>query len=142
MVLIRRHPFNQVRRIERGTDRFWRGLGVGEAVEGWALPLDVTHEGDNVVVQASLPGVKPEDIDVTVEDGVLSIKAETGAESEESNGGYLLRERRTGKFLRSLRLPDSVDADQAEPKYENGVLTVTFPKIEAKKAKRLEIKTG
>jgi HSP20 family protein len=128
--------------MEQGMNRFWRGLGVGEEVEGWALPLDVVHEGDNVVVQASLPGVKPEDIEITVEDGVLSIKGDTQTESEESTGGYLLRERRTGKFRRSLRLPDSVDADQAEPKYENGVLTVTFPKIEAKKAKRLEIKSG
>ena len=109
---------------------------------GWAVPLDVIQEGDSVVVQATLPGVKPADIKVTIEDGVLSISGESKLDREEQNGNYLIRERRSGKFRRVLRLPDSVDAEAAETTYENGVLTVTLPKVEAKKAKRLEVKAG
>ena len=61
---------------------------------------------------------------------------------EEGDGGYLMKERRTGSFYRAIRLPDSVDADKAETLYENGVLSITFPLLEAKKAKQLEIKVG
>ena len=91
---------------------------------------------------ASLPGVHPDDIQVTLEDGLLTIEGETGYEREEQKGDYLLRERRIGRFHRALRLPNSVDAEQAQPGYANGVLTITVPKQEAKKARRLKIKTG
>ena len=141
MALQRWEPFRDLRRIEDTVDRFWRGFGV-EHGGGWAVPLDVVQEGDSIVVQGTLPGVKPEDIKVTIEDGVLNISAETKHEREEQNGNYLIRERRSGKFRRVLRLPDSVDAEAAETTYENGVLTITLPKVEAKKAKRLEVKAG
>ena len=141
MTLQRWEPFRDLRRIENTADRFWRGFGV-EQRGGWAVPLDVIQDGDNFVVQGTLPGVKPEDIKVTIEDGVLNISGESKLGREEQNGNYLIRERRSGKFRRVLRLPESVDADTAETTYENGVLTVTLPKIEAKKAKRLEVKAG
>ena len=108
----------------------------------WSIPVDVTQEGDDIVVRASVPGLKPEDISVTLEDGLLTIEGETKSESEVSESDYLLRERRVGRFRRSLRLPDTADADKAQPSYENGVLTIAVPKQEARKAKRLEIKTG
>ena len=139
MTLQRWAPFRDLRRVENTVDRFWRGVGA-EQSGGWAVPLDVIQEGDNLVVQGTLPGVKPEDIKVTIEDGVLNISGESKLEREEQNGNYLIRERRSGKFRRVLRLPNSVDADGAETSYEHGVLTVTLPKIEAKKAKRLEVK--
>jgi len=89
-----------------------------------------------------VPGVKPEDIEVTIEDGILSIKGETTEEHEVKEGEYLMRERRSGSFHRSVRLPDTVDADKAETGYANGVLTIKLPKVEAKKAKRLEVTVG
>ncbi len=141
MALQRWEPFRDLRRIENTVDRFWRGFGVDQS-GGWAVPLDVVQEGDNILVHGTLPGVKPEDIKVTIEDGVLNISAESKHDHEEQNGNYLIRERRSGKFRRALRLPDSVDAEAAETTYENGVLTVTLPKVEAKKAKRLEVKAG
>ena len=141
MVLQRWEPFRDLRRVENTVDRFWRGAGVGQS-GGWAVPLDVIQEGDSIVVQGTLPGVTREDIKVTIEDGVLSISGESKLDREEQNGNYLIRERRSGKFRRVLRLPDSVDAEAAETTYENGVLTVTLPKVEAKKAKRLEVKAG
>ena len=85
---------------------------------------------------------KPEDVKVTVEDGVLTIKAESANEREEKDERYLVRERRSGKYRRALRLPDTLDADKAESRYENGVLTVKFPKVEAKKARKLEVKVA
>ena len=141
MALQRWEPFRDLRRIENTVDRFWRGFGEDQS-RGWAVPLDVVQEGDNIVVHGTLPGVRPEDIKVTIEDGVLNISAESKHDGEEQNGNYLIRERRSGKFRRVLRLPDSVDAEGAETTYENGVLTVTLPKVEAKKAKRLEVKAG
>ena len=142
MVLQRWYPFREFRRMDEKMDRLWRGFGVGQDVYSRTVPLDVVEEGDEIAVHASVPGVKPENIQVTVEDGVLTIKGEAHGDDEERDGNYLVRERRAGRFHRAIRLPDTVDADKADSRYEHGVVTITFPKVEAKKAKRLEIKTG
>ena len=134
----------ELRGTEDIVNRFWRGFNgrtwAYRRLDERVLPLDVKEEEDNIVVRASLPGVRPEDIQVTTENGVLTIKAESQAEGETTEDGYLIRERRSGAFHRSIRLPDTVDADQADSSYENGVLTISLPKQEAKKAKRLEVK--
>ena len=142
MVLQRWDPIRDVRRFDRIADRFWRRFGVGPTVAHRPLPLDVVEEDDNILVHASVPGVNPEDIQVSVEDRVLTIEGETKIEHEDSGGSYLVRERRSGKYRRALRLPDTLDPDKAESHYENGVLTVKFPKIEAKKARKLEVKVA
>ena len=108
----------------------------------WVIPLDIVRNEDNVTVHATLQGVNPDDIDVTVDDGVLSIKAETEADEERKDGDYVVRERRYGKFHRSMRLPENVDADHAEPHYENGALTIKLPVTESKKAKQLKVTAG
>ena len=108
----------------------------------WVIPLDVVEQDDELLVRASIPGVKVDDIDVSIEKRVLTIKAETKTEAEHKEGGYLVRERRSGSFLRSLRLPESVDADKAKTSYNDGVLTVNLPKAESKKAKHLKIEAG
>ena len=110
--------------------------------KAWAIPLDIFRNGDRFTVQAVLPGMDPADIDVTIDDGILSIKAQTKTEEERKDGDYLVRESRSGKFQRSMRLPDNVDATDAAPCYENGVLTIVLPVAEAKKAKRLPVATG
>lgn len=104
--------------------------------------MDVISEGDDIVIKASLPGVKSDDVSVTVDDGVLTIKAESSSEANTEENGYLLRERRSGSFRRSLRLAGSVDADHAKSSYENGVLTIRLPKQEFKKAKAIEVKAA
>lgn len=73
---------------------------------------------------------------------MLTIRGQSEYESEHKEGNYLMRERRTGSFHRALRLPDTVDTDQAHPFYEHGVLTITIPKEESKKAKQLQISVG
>ena len=139
-------PFRELRHMQRTMNGLWKGYPTGgydgAEVESWAVPLDVIHEGDDIIVRASLPGLDPDDIQVTLEENVLTIKAQTKAERESQEGNYLMKERRTGSFYRTLRLPDSVDTDKARPRYENGVLTISFPKVEAKKAKQLKVEVG
>jgi HSP20 family protein len=125
--------------MEENMNRLWRGFPGEGGSEAWAVPLDVVEEGDNIVVHASVPGVDPDDINVTVENNVLTIRAETKDEKETKEGDYLMRERRYGSFYRSLRLPDTVDTDRAQTTCENGVLSLSFPKMESKKAKQLKV---
>lgn len=143
-------PLNELRRMQDTMDRMWRGFGSSEAgvtngpeMESWAIPLDVIAKGDDIIVRATLPGVAPDDIQVSIEDSVLTIKGQTASQFQNGDGGtYLMRERRTGSFHRALRLPDTVDTDKAHPEYQHGVLTVTIPKAEAKKARQLKVQVG
>src|ERR687896_544421 len=146
MVLRRWEPFRELRQMQENMDRPRRSFGHGEGEEGnvehWAIPLDVVQQGDNIIVKASVPGVNPEDIDVSIENDILIIRGQTKEEREHQEGNYLMRERRSGSFYRALRLPDTVDSDQAQPHYEHGVLSITFPMMELKKAKQLKVSGG
>ena len=93
-------------------------------------------------MKATVPGFKPEDIKAGIENKVLTINAETPSEAQGEETEYLLRERRTGSYQRSIRLPDTVDADKAESTYDSGVLTITVPKQEEKKTRQIEIKVA
>ena len=134
MAIQKWNPFIDVRPFNRA--RF----GAFESGR-WPIPIDVVSEGEDVVVRASLPGLKPEDISVTLEDRLLTIQGETATDGEIEKRDYLLRERRVGRFSRSLRLPNSLDSEKVEPTYENGVLTISFPRQESNKARRLEVKS-
>lgn len=148
MMLQRRNhfnPFGELRHMQDNMDRMWRRFGAfhhedGGGMEAWAAPLDVVADGDDFVVRASMPGVAPEQIHVSIEDNVLTIRGETASRFDNTEGNYLMRERRSGSFHRSLRLPDTVNQDGTEPRYEHGVLTVTLPKAEHKKARQFEVK--
>ena len=154
MVLRHWDPFHDMRKMHGGVDRFWNGLPAWEGSRSgygprephtWAIPVDVVWEGDEIVVHASLPGVDPDGIEVSVEENLLTIKASTKASRKTEAGKedeYLVKERRTGSFRRTLRLPKTADADKARPHYDNGVLTVSFPRLESKKVKRLKVSTG
>ena len=142
MVLQRLHPVAELRRVDNVMNRFWRNYSGSRAIAratAWAIPIDVRQEGDSVTVDASLPGVDPSRINATVEDGVLTIKGQTVEETEQKDERYYLRERRAGAFHRSVRLPETVDTERAETTYENGVLSISFPKQESMKAKSLTI---
>ena len=103
------------------------------------LGVDVIHNADRYTIEASLPGFSAEDIDVTVDDGVLRIAAAKSTDESEDNGSYVVRERRTGKFYRAIRVPDGVDIEGAATNYKDGVLRIDLPKNETGQPKRLPI---
>jgi len=145
MLLQRWDPLFDFRRRHYIADRTRHGFPqTVDAVEPkrWSIALDAVEEDEKLVVRASLPGVDPDEIKVTIEDGVLTIDGETKVDDEANVGNYLIRERRAGSFHPSLRLPDSVDVDQAETNYDEGVLTVAVPKAESRRAKRLTVTSG
>jgi len=147
MAIEKWQPFGNVREFD---DLFGRFFGNRPArntePESWSIPLDVVQDGDSLVVTASVPGTTLDEIDVSVDDNVLTIRAEsagtngtTAKDSSAETNGYLLRERRTGSYYRALRLPETVDYENTESTFKDGVLTIRLPKLESKKARKLEI---
>ena len=92
----------------------------------WVPAIDVMQKGDDLLVRAELPGVKPEDVEIMVHQGVLRISGKREEHSEEERGGYLVKERRSGSFRRSIHLPEGVDEDSIRARFENGVLEVSI----------------
>ncbi len=90
----------------------------------WAPAMDMLSEDGDLVIRAELPGVKREDVDISLSNGVLTISGSTKAEREEKSGGYYLRERRSGSFRRSVTLPEGVDESKVKARFEDGVLEV------------------
>ena len=117
---------------------FWRHHQTNRHLS----PLDVIQNEDDVLIKASIPGVNPADISATVENGMLTIETELGDNvcDSNSNGDYLIKERRNNKFYRRLCIPEIADLERVESSYDQGVLTIRFPKLETKKAKKIEIK--
>lgn len=117
-------------------------MRTSDIVGSWSLALDVAEKGDTFTVKASLPGIDPQDLNVTLEDNVLTVQGEIKEDETIEEETYHIRERRFGSFSRSLRFPVPVNASQIEAAYENGVLTLTVPKAEEVKPKRIEIKSA
>ncbi|MEE9285319.1 MAG: Hsp20/alpha crystallin family protein [Dehalococcoidia bacterium] len=106
------------------------------------LGLDAYETPDEVVIQADLPGVAPDQVEITVENGRLSIRAERQRQDEHQRARWLVRELGHGEYVRSVVLPDTVDDDKAHASFQDGVLTVRIPKREAAKPKQIKVKAG
>jgi HSP20 family protein len=106
------------------------------------FPLDVRETPDDFVVTASLPGVRPEDIQITVHGDSVTISGEVKGEQEKDEGNWHIRERRYGMFRRSLTLGTPIDPEKAQSRFENGVLTLTLPKAEQAKPKQIKVGNG
>ena len=104
------------------------------------MPVDVQQTKDSVVVKASLPGIKLEDLDISICDGVLTIKGETKGEEETKEAEYVYKESFNGEFCRSVGLPEGLDTEKAEGFMENGILTLTIPRLEEAKPKSIKVK--
>jgi HSP20 family protein len=133
-MLIRRTPSNVFGNIINEWNR-----AIEDNANGHALALDVHENDDTYMVVADLPGVNADDISIQLQDDVLTISAETHQEKSENNGNVLIQERRYGKSSRSLRFPVHVNSTNVEADYNNGVLTVTIPKAEEVKPRRISI---
>ena len=134
MALVRWDPFREMwslrsmmdRMMDRWLEPSW-SLTTGWQPDNWDLALDVAETEDNFVVKASLPGMNPDDLEITYNNNLLTIKGEMKAEREVDEQRYHLRERRTGSFSRNIALPSTVDADHIQASYNDGVLTLHLP---------------
>src|SRR5215212_52723 len=119
------------------------GRQTGAELTEWAPAVDVLQRDGDLVVRAELPGVRPEDVDITLQNQVLTISGERREEQEEQRGGYYVRERRSGSFSRSMTLPEGVDEDSIRARYENGVLEVTIAGAAAvREPRRIQVEAG
>jgi len=143
--LTRWEPIRELATLRNAMDR-----AFGEAFEfprqwerqaTWGPALDVVEKDDSYIVKASVPGVAPEDVEITLTDNVLMIKGETKEDKEGNQENYHVRERHYGSFVRSITLPTTVEADKVEAVNEHGVLILTLPKSEAVKPKKITVKT-
>ena len=144
--LIRWEPWSDLMSLREVMDRLFEESFVRPRV-GWVAPLgartlavDVYETDDEVILKTAVPGVKSEDIGVSITGDVLTIKGETKAEEKVEKANYIRQERRYGAFSRSLTLPSTVVADKATAEFENGVLILTFPKAEEVKPKTIKVK--
>ena len=145
MYLARRNPVREALALHNALDRLFdetlfRPFGGYETNGVRTLALDMYETDDNLIVEAALPGIAPEDVEIAVQDGVLTIKGEIRREAEE-NITYHLRERYPyTAFERAITLPVDINADAAEATFKNGILTLVLPKAEEVKPKRIEVK--
>ena len=145
-MLTRWDPFQEMITLRNAVDRLLDNtvnpLSTTQQPATWGLALDVIEKEDEFMVKASVPGIKPEDLEITFTDNVLTIKGQTEAEEEVKESTYHLRERRFGSFARSISLSSHINAEKIQANYDSGVLTLTLPKAEEVKPKRIAIKSA
>jgi HSP20 family protein len=120
-----------------------RGRQGGQQLAQWAPAVDVLTKDDDLVIRTELPGLKQEDVDITLQNGVLTISGEHKVDEEEERGNYHVRERRFGSFRRSMTLPEGTDESKVRARFEDGVLEVTVEGAAIEQApKRIEIESA
>jgi HSP20 family protein len=147
MTIVRRpSPIGELVSLRQAMDRlfedsFVRSRTWGPGENGASLPLDVTNTQDALVVEASLPGIRPDDVEITVEDGTLTIRAQSQSEREErgQDGELLLSEIRRGSVSRAIALPNGLEPDKASATFEHGILRLRIPRAEAVKPRQIRI---
>ena len=146
MTIIRRAgPFGDLLSLRQAMDQLFEESfvkpGTWQFGEGQMVPLDVRATAYEVVVEAVLPGVKPEEVEITMEGNTLTITGDTSSMIP-AREGLLLQEIRRGRFVRTLTLPDGLEADKAAATFEDGILTLRIPKAEEVKPRQIRITTG
>ena len=136
-----RDPLNSTREFRGELDRIFNANAAGymDAVSDWVPSVDIKEDKDAYEVSADVPGVDPKGIDVSLEEGVLTVKGERKAENKDEGKGYTRTERVYGNFSRRFTLPDTVDADNISAKTEHGVLTLRIPKKEKALPKKIAV---
>jgi len=145
--MIRRwDPFREMMVLRNSMDRVVdRELALapsGWKSFNWSVALDVVETEDEYLVKASLPGINPEDLEITFDDNRLTLKGEVKEENEVDENHYHLRERRYGSFSRSIKMPSGIESDKIEANYDKGVLELHLPKVEEVKPKKIAITTS
>jgi HSP20 family protein len=148
MNIVKYDPFRELRSLQDEMTRLFTGVmptsfNREEMTHGaWAPSVDIYEDKDNFVVKAELPGMKKEDIDVSLHDGSLSISGERKSEEKVEDGEVYRSERYFGRFQRTVALPATVDAGKIKAQYQDGVLTVTLPKAEEAKPKQIDVQVN
>ena len=134
--------FWDVGRLQREMNRLFDGVlpDYGRRTIEYP-PVNVWTRGDDIVVAVEMPGLKPEDIDLSITQTALTIKGARPADTPDEKRTFHRQERLTGSFVKSVQLPDKVDADKAVAAYEHGILTVTLPKAPEAKPKQITVKS-
>ena len=134
-----RSPFPGLVSLHEEFDRLFNGGGTGTA----HLPaVDVTSNQEGLAVSAEFPGLKPAEIDVAVDDGVLTLTASRQEEKEKDGDTWHRRERRSGRFVRRIRLPFGVDAEAVDASFRDGLLTVNLPRAAEERGRKIEVKAA
>ncbi len=131
-MLVRWTPFGDVARLQQNLDSLFGAAGHDKVVRGFAPAVDVQEDADKIELQADLPGVKQEDIDIQIDKGVLTIKGERKVAAGRG-------ERNTGAFSRAFTLPDTVDLEKIGAALKDGVLTLTLPKRPEEKPRQIKV---
>lgn len=144
---VRWDPFGDMLSLRQAMDHLFEEAWVRPAAALTSagtsvLPVDLYETGDEVVVVASVPGVRSEDIEISVQADVLTIRGASPAAESADQVKYHRRERQGGQFVRQLVLPISVDSERAQARFEDGVLTLRLPKAEQAKLRRIPIQSG
>jgi HSP20 family protein len=141
-------PFAEMASLRSAFDRLfddarpYRIVGGGNGAGEGYFPVDLLETADEVVVKASLPGIKPDDIDISVTGQLLTVKGEARDETEEKAQNYYRRERRHGTFVRQMTLPAEVDSARAAATFEHGVLRLSLPKADTAKPKTIKVQAS
>ena len=145
--IVRWEPFRDLISLREAMDRLFEESFIRPRI-GWPAPLgagalavDMYETDQDVVIKSSVPGVKTDDLDITITGDTLTIKGETKTEEKVERANYIRQERRYGAFCRSLILPTTIVTEKAKAEFENGVLTLTLPKAEEVKPKTIKVKT-
>jgi len=141
MAITRYQPWGLLNQLQRELERS-QGSTTSEgsiATAEWAPAVDIKEDNDKFLLHADIPGVKPEDIDVSMENGVLTIKGEKKTEATTEQEGYKRVERSFGSFYRRFSLPDTANGDAISAKSQHGVLEIIIPKREAVKPKKINV---
>ena len=146
MTMIKYDPFSELKSLQNEMNRifntgFTRPDSQEEIVRGaWTPSVDIFESQDKIVLEAELAGMKPEDVDVSIENNVITLRGERKFEKDEETENYHRVERGYGAFTRSFTLPRTVTGEEASADFKNGILRITLPKREEAKARRIEVK--
>jgi len=140
-------PFREMMTIREAMDRWFQSSisGTGQLISTLrpdSIPVDVLEQDEAFEVRASVPGVKPDDIEVTVQGERVTIRAEVRATEQQRGDNWLMREHRFGTTQRTITLPSAVSSENAEARIEHGVLTLRLPKLQGAQARRISVSTG
>ena len=146
MAIVRWEPFRDMIVLEGRLNRlFQQGLGPlrdQESLRAWAPPVDIYETEKEIVLKADLPDVKPEDVDIRMENNTLTLRGERRSEKDVKDENYHRVERQYGSFSRTFSLPTTVDADKIDARYESGVLRVVLPKREEARPKQIKVQAA